>query len=154
MRWIFVDRITEIDPGKSAVGLRNFSRSERFFMDHFPGYPLVPGVLHVEMIAQVGVMSIMASNPDFLPILGSIKSAKFYNKIVPGDQAVIKTQVVVRKEFSVASGHIEVEKKKVSAAEVILAHIPFPDNLITKLKYDGILDEWLRLRVHESNNLE
>jgi 3-hydroxyacyl-[acyl-carrier-protein] dehydratase len=154
MRWIFVDRMIEMNAGKSAVGVRNFSRSESFFMDHFPGYPLVPGVLHIEMIAQVGVMSVMASNPDFLPILGSIKSAKFYNKIVPGDQAVIKVQVTMRKGFSVAIGHIEVERKKVSAAELILAHIQFPDNLIRKLRYDGILDEWLRLRVHEPNNME
>jgi 3-hydroxyacyl-[acyl-carrier-protein] dehydratase len=153
MRWIFVDRIIEMDPGKSAVGVRNFSRSENFFMDHFPGYPLVPGVLHIEMIAHVGVVCILAVGRDFLPILGSVKSAKFYNKIIPGDQAVIKVNVIVRKEFSVANGHIEVEGKKVSAAEMILAHIPMPEKLTRQLQARGDLDEWMRLRVHESNNL-
>ena len=154
MRWILVDKIIEMDPGKSAVGVRNFSRSESFFMDHFPGFPVVPGVLHVEMIAQVGGISVMAVNPDILPILGSIKSAKLYNKIVPGDQAVIKVQVVVRKEFSVVSGHIEVEGKKVSAAELILAHVQIPDKLIRRIREDVVLGNWLKIGVHESNNME
>jgi len=154
MRWILVDKIIEMDPGKSVVGVRNFSRSESFFMDHFPGFPVVPGVLHVEMIAQVGGISIMAANPDILPTLGSIKSAKLYNKIVPGDQAVIKVQVVVRKEFSVVSGHIEVEGKKVSAAELILVHIPIPDKLIRRVREDGVLYDWRKTGVHESNNME
>ena len=154
MRWILVDKIIEMDPGKSVVGVRNFSRSESFFIDHFPGFPVVPGVLHVEMIAQVGGISVMAVNPDILPILGSIKSAKLYNKIVPGDQAVIKVQVVVRKEFSVASGHIEVEGKKVSAAELILAHVQIPDKLIRRIREDVVLGNWLKIGVHESNNME
>ena len=143
-----------MDPGKSAVGVRNFSHSESFFMDHFPGYPLVPGVLHIEMIAQLGAMCVLATHQDSMPILGSVKSAKFYKKIVPGDQAVIKVNVTVRKDFSVLSGHIEVEGKKVSAAEVILAHIPKPEKLTAKSLKDGILGEWMRLRVNESSNME
>jgi 3-hydroxyacyl-[acyl-carrier-protein] dehydratase len=143
MRWILVDKIIEMDPGKSAVGVRNFSRSESFFMDHFPGFPVVPGVLHVEMIAQVGGHCIRAFSQDIMAVLGSIKSAKFYKKIVPGDQAVIKVQVVVRKEFSVVSGQIEVERKKVSAAELILAHIPIPDKLIGRIREDEVLGDWL-----------
>jgi|WetSurSiteA1Bulk_404760.scaffolds.fasta_scaffold15516_2 3-hydroxyacyl-[acyl-carrier-protein] dehydratase len=154
MRWILVDKIIEMDPGKSVVGVRNFSRSESFFMDHFPGFPVVPGVLHVEMIAQAGGLSVMAANPGILPVLGTIKSAKFYHKIVPGDQAVIKVQVVVRKEFSVASGQIEVEGKKISAAELILAHIPMPENLIRRVWEDGVLSDWRKTGVHESNNME
>lgn len=154
MRWMFVDKIIEMDPGKSAVGVRYFSPSESFFMDHFPGFPFVPGVLHVEMIAQVGGMSVLAASPDFLPILGSIKSAKFYSRIVPGDQAVIKVHVTVRKDFSVASGHIEVEKKKVSAAELILAHTPIPDNLKRTFPVRTVLGDWLKTGVHESNSME
>jgi 3-hydroxyacyl-[acyl-carrier-protein] dehydratase len=154
MRWILVDKIIEMDPGKSAVGVRNFTRSESFFMDHFPGLAVVPGVLHVEMIAQVGGKCVMAVNPGILPLLGSIKSAKFYNKIVPGDQAIIKVQVVIRKEFSIASGHIEVEGKKVSAAEIILAHIPIPDKLKRRVREDEVLGHWLKAGVHESNHME
>jgi 3-hydroxyacyl-[acyl-carrier-protein] dehydratase len=154
MRWILVDKIIEMDPGKSAVGVRNFSRSESCFIDHFPGLPVVPGVLHVEMIAQVVGKCIRAFSQDIMPILGSIKSAKFYNKIVPGDQAVIKVQVVVRKEFSAVSGHIEVEGKKVSAAELTLAHIPIPDKLKMRIREDEVLGDWLKAGVHESNHME
>jgi 3-hydroxyacyl-[acyl-carrier-protein] dehydratase len=154
MRWILVDKIIALDPGKSAVGVRNFSRSESFFMDHFPGFPIVPGVLQVEMIAQVGGKCIMAFSRDFMPVLGSIKSAKFYRKVVPGDQAFIKVQVIVRKEFSVVNGHIEVENEKVSAAELILAHIPIPDKLIRRIQDDEILSGWFREGVHESDSME
>lgn len=154
MRWIFVDKIIEMEPGKSAVGVRYFDPSESYFIDHFPGFPFVPGVLHVEMIAQLGGMSVSAATPGFLPILGSIKSAKFYSRIVPGDEAIIRVQLAVRKDFSIASGHIEVERKKVSAAELILAHIPIPDNLEKTSKMGSVLRDWLRTGVHESNNME
>jgi len=144
MRWLLVDRIIEMDPGKSAVGVRNFSRSESFFMDHFPGFPIVPGVLHVEMIAQVGGKCIRAFSQNIMPILGSIKSAKFYHRIVPGDQAVIKAQVILRKEFSVVSGQIEVEGKRVSTAEMTLAHMSIPDKLIGRIQEDGVMGDWLK----------
>jgi len=144
MRWLLVDRIIEMEPGKSAVGVRNFSRSESFFMDHFPGFPIVPGVLHVEMIAQVGGKCIRAFSQNIMPILGSIKSAKFYHRIVPGDQAVIKAQVILRKEFSVVSGQIEVEGKRVSTAEMTLAHMSIPDKLIGRIQEDGVMGDWLK----------
>ena len=144
MRWLLVDRIIEMDPGKSAVGVRNFSRSESFFMDHFPGFPIVPGVLHVEMIAQVGGKCIRAFNQTIMPMLGSIKSAKFYHRIVPGDQAVIKVRVLLRKEFSVVSGQIEVEGKRVSAAEMILAHMSIPDKFIGRIQEDEVMGDWLK----------
>ena len=142
MRWILVDKILEMHPGKSAVGVRNFSRSEMFFMDHFPGFPLVPGVLHVEMIAQVGGKCIRASNPDFFPVLSSVKSAKFRDKILPGDQAVIKVDVMVRKSYSIATGIIEVNGKKVSEAEVMFGHIKIPEDRISQVLNDEVLMDW------------
>ncbi len=127
MRWILIDKLVEMDPGKRAVGIRSFPPSEPFFMDHFPGFPIVPGVLQVEMIAQLGGKCIRSANPDILPILSSVKGAKFRNKIEPGDRATIKVEVTVRKSYSLAKGHIEVNGKKVSEAEVMYAHIPIPN---------------------------
>ena len=129
MRWILVDKIVEMDPGKTAVGIRSFSRAEIFFMDHFPGFPIVPGVLQVEMIAQVGGKCIRAANPEILTVLSSVKSATFRKQIEPGDQAIIKVEVTVRKSYSLAKGYIEVEGKKVAAAEVMYAHIPIPEGI-------------------------
>ncbi len=140
MRWILVDKIVEMNPGKSAVGIRSFSLSEIFFMDHFPGFPIVPGVLQVEMIAQVGGKCIRAANPKLLAILSSVKSAKFRNRIEPGDQATIKVEVQVRKSYSLAEGIIEVNGKKVSEAEIMYAHIPIPEDKVAQ----AMLEEALR----------
>lgn len=140
MRWILVDKILEMNPGKSAVGIRSFSRAEMFFMDHFPGFPIVPGVLQVEMIAQVGGKCIRAANPKLLAILSSVKSAKFRNKIEPGDQATIKVEVQVRKAYSLAEGIIEVNGKKVSEAVIMYAHIPIPEDKVAQ----AMLEEALR----------
>lgn len=124
MRWLLVDKILEMEPGKKALGVRCFSRSELFFMDHFPGYPIVPGVLQIEMIAQVGGKCIMAANPEYLPVLTSVKSAQFRQTIEPGDRALIHAEVTLRKSYSLANGWIEVNGKKVSAAEVMYGHVP------------------------------
>ncbi|NTU97967.1 MAG: 3-hydroxyacyl-[acyl-carrier-protein] dehydratase FabZ [Chlorobiaceae bacterium] len=116
-----------MEPGKRALGVRCFSRSELFFMDHFPSYPIVPGVLQIEMIAQLGGKCVMAANKDILPVLTSIKSAKFRKAIQPGDKVFIHVDVMVRKSYSVASGWIEVDGHNVASAEVMYGHIPIPE---------------------------
>lgn len=123
MRWLLIDRILEIDPGKKALGIRCFSRSEPFFMDHFPGYPIVPGVLQIEMIAQLGGKCILASTNDFSPVLTSVQNAKFRKEIFPGDKAFVHVEVAVRKSFSTAKGWIEVDGTRVSSAELMFGHI-------------------------------
>lgn len=154
MRWILIDKLLEMNPGKRAVGIRSFSPSEPFFMDHFPGFPIVPGVLQVEMITQLGGKCIRSANPDILPILSSVKSAKFRNNIEPGDKAVIKVEVTVRKSYSLAKGHIEVNGKKVAEAEVMYAHKPISKNRIAQgVKHEFPYD-WIKRDDNESNNLE
>lgn len=96
-------------------------------MDHFPGYPIVPGVLQIEMIAQVGGKCIMAANPEYLPVLTSVKSAQFRKSIEPGDRAFIHAEVTMRKSYSLAKGWIEVDGKKAAAAEVMYGHVPIPE---------------------------
>ncbi len=143
MRWVLVDKLIELEPGKSAVGVRAFSRAEIFFMDHFPGFPIVPGVLQCEMIAQVGGKCIRAANPDILTVLSSVKNSKFRKSIEPGDQAIIKAEVVVtRSAYSVVKGHIEVDGKKVSEAEVMYGHLPLPKNKM--LEDDTLVDFYRR----------
>ncbi len=131
MRWLLVDKVLEMDPGKKALGVKCFSRSELFFMDHFPGYPLVPGVLQIEMIAQLGGKCIMSANPGFLPVLTSVKNAKFRKAIEPGDKALIHVDVTLRKAYSIASGWIEVEGKSVASAQVMYGHVPVLAEQIT-----------------------
>lgn len=143
MRWVLVDKLIELEPGKKAVGVRSFSRAEIFFMDHFPGFPIVPGVLQCEMIAQVGGKCIRAANPDILTVLSSVKNSKFRKSIEPGDQAIIKAEVVaIRAAYSVVKGHIEVDGKKVSEAEVMYGHLPLPRD--KKLEDETLIDFYRR----------
>jgi 3-hydroxyacyl-[acyl-carrier-protein] dehydratase len=141
MRWLLIDRVLEMDPGKRALGVRCFSRSELFFIDHFPSYPIVPGVLQIEMIAQLGGKCIMAANQRFLPVLTSVKSAKFRKVIQPGDKAFVHVEVTVRKSYSIASGWIEVDGCTVATAEVMYGHIPVPEameNDSLAVNYSGL----------------
>ncbi|NMW19233.1 MAG: beta-hydroxyacyl-ACP dehydratase [Chlorobiaceae bacterium] len=129
MRWLLIDKILEMEPGKKAVAVKCFSRSELFFMDHFPEYPIVPGVLQIEMIAQLAGKCLMANAPLFLPVLTSVKSAKFRKAIQPGDKAFIYTEVAKRPSFATAIGRVEVDGIHISSAEVMFGYIPIPENM-------------------------
>ena len=126
MRWLLIDKILQMSPGESAIGVKCFSRSDLFFIDHFPGYPVVPGVLQIEMIAQLGGKCIMAAEGEFLPVLTSVKSAKFRKPIGPGDRVLVKVDVTKRKSYSLASGSIELDGENIAFAEVMYGHIPIP----------------------------
>jgi len=126
MRWLLIDKILEMVPGVKASGVRCFSRSELFFIDHFPGYPIVPGVLQIEMIAQLGGKCILAGKQEFLPVLTSVKSAKFRKPVGPGDRVLIHVEVSMRKSYSLAKGSIELDGEHVAFAEVMYGHVPIP----------------------------
>ncbi len=90
---LLVDRVTEIQRGESAVGLKNVSINESFFQGHFPQKPVMPGVLVVEALAQVAAVLVVDSLGDEvegkLVYFMSIDSAKFRKPVVPGDQLVL-----------------------------------------------------------------
>lgn len=92
--FLLVDRILALEPGTSCKGLKNVSGSEPFFQGHFPGNPVMPGVLIVEALAQVGGVASHTAFEGVPKILfGSIDNARFKKPVVPGDQLILDVEV-------------------------------------------------------------
>lgn len=94
MRFILIDRFLTIEPGRRAVAVKSFAEDDPIFRDHFPGAPIVPGVLITEAMNQTAGWAIAAGR-DFTtwPILNMVQSAKFRHFARPGDEIVIETEV-------------------------------------------------------------
>lgn len=119
--FLLVDRILEIDPGKKIVGQKNVSVNEPFFQGHFPGHPIMPGVLIIESMAQVGgvLYKHAKGSEDKLVILLGIDKAKFRKQVIPGDQLRIEVSVLhERPPFCRLKGMAFVEGKLVAEAEM------------------------------------
>jgi 3-hydroxyacyl-[acyl-carrier-protein] dehydratase len=88
-----VDKITELTD-KSATGIKNVTFNEFFFQGHYPDHPVMPGVLIVEAMAQVGAIVIMKPGKEIVPYLASIDRIKFRKPVYPGDQLRIQTELL------------------------------------------------------------
>jgi beta-hydroxyacyl-ACP dehydratase FabZ len=121
--FLFVDRITELEPYKRAVGLKNVTANEPFFRGHFPERPVMPAVLILEAMAQVaGVLAFcsLGGRRDHIPLFTGIDKAKFRAPVVPGDQLRLELEVMRRRgdRIWVFIGHATVDGKL--AAEAVL----------------------------------
>ncbi len=120
--FLLVDRITEFEPNRSIVGLKNVTINEPFFQGHFPGRPVMPGVLIIEAMAQVGGMLVLKSGGvSAKPVvyMTGIESAKFRRPVVPGDQLRCEIEVLkTRPPFWKMQGKAFVENELVSEAVV------------------------------------
>ncbi|GAA0319502.1 3-hydroxyacyl-ACP dehydratase FabZ [Bacillus carboniphilus] len=94
--FLLVDRITEVEEGKRAVGYKNVSANEDFFNGHFPEYPVMPGVLIVEALAQVGAVAMLKKeeNRGRLAFFAGIDNCRFKRQVVPGDQLRLEVEMV------------------------------------------------------------
>ncbi len=93
---LLVDKIIEIEPFKSAVGIKNVTMMEPHFRGHFPDKPIMPGVLLLEAMAQVGGVAMLypEENRGKLALFGGMENVKFKRPVVPGDQVVTKAEIV------------------------------------------------------------
>jgi UDP-3-O-[3-hydroxymyristoyl] N-acetylglucosamine deacetylase/3-hydroxyacyl-[acyl-carrier-protein] dehydratase len=118
---LLVDRIVDLVPGKSVVGLKNVTMNEPFFQGHFPDHPVMPGVLILEAMAQAGGVLLLnaVENPETkLPFFVSIDKAKFRQKVTPGDQLRFELEMqAFRHSTCKMTGKAFVEDKLVCSAE-------------------------------------
>lgn len=125
--FLLVDRITDYVPGKSATGIKNVSMNELFFQGHFPGRPIMPGVLIVEAIAQVGgiVLTQLPEAKGHLSLFAGIDKVRFRRPVVPGDQLVMTAELLVikRKRFGKMLGRAEVNGQLVTEGELMFSLI-------------------------------
>ena len=118
--FLFVDRIIEMQPGVKAVGIKNVTINEEFFLGHFPGQPIMPGVLIIEALAQVAGLLAFRSGAKVgkSVYFMSIEKAKFRKPVIPGDQIRLEVNILQhRGNVWKFSGNAVVEEKIAAEAE-------------------------------------
>ena len=120
-----VDKVIEHVPGKKAVALKNVTLNEPQFQGHFPDRPLMPGVLIVESMAQVGglIVTQMQDLPKGLFVFAGINNVKFRKPVTPGDQLVITCELlsIKRQRFGKVKGEVHVDGRLVCAGELMFS---------------------------------
>ncbi|MBM7662496.1 3-hydroxyacyl-[acyl-carrier-protein] dehydratase [Bacillus mesophilus] len=94
--FLLVDKVLEMEEGKRAVGIKNVTANEEFFVGHFPDYPVMPGVLIVEALAQVGAVAMLSKeeNKGRLAFFTGIDNCRFKRQVKPGDQLRLEVEII------------------------------------------------------------
>ena len=120
-----IDKVIDFVPGKKAVALKNVTINEPQFQGHFPDRPLMPGVLIVESMAQVGgiIVTQMPDLPKGLFVFAGINNVKFRRPVIPGDQLIITCEIlsIKRKRFGKVKGEAHVDGKLVCSGELMFS---------------------------------
>ncbi|MBW7475019.1 3-hydroxyacyl-ACP dehydratase FabZ [Paenibacillus oenotherae] len=122
--FLLIDRILEVEVGKRAVGIKNVTMNEPFFTGHFPQYPVMPGVLIVEALAQVGTVAILMveGNRGKIGFFAGIDNFRFRGQVVPGDTLTLEVEII-RLKGIVGKGQAtaKVGDKVVAEGEIMFA---------------------------------
>jgi len=122
--FLLIDRVDEIEPGKRSVGRKNVTVNEPFFQGHFPNTPIMPGVLILEALAQVGCVAILSleENKGKLGVFTGINEMRFRRQIVPGDTLRLEAEMLVFKRgIGKAKVKATVEGKIAAEGEIMFA---------------------------------
>ena len=119
--FLLIDTVEELEPGVRAVAKKCVSYNEPFFAGHFPGEPVMPGVLIIEALAQTGAVAILTEeeNKGKIVLFGGVKSARFKRQVIPGDVLELSCEIITRKgPVGVGEAVASVDGKVVVSAEL------------------------------------
>ncbi len=135
--FLLVDRITELVPGKRVVGLKNITVNEPFFQGHFPQRAIMPGVLIIEVMAQIGGVMILSveEHRGKLAYIGTVDNAKFRRPVVPGDTLEVEVELLrLRGNMGKVKCVARVGGEEAAEAEIMFALVlPLPAPLTSAL---------------------
>jgi beta-hydroxyacyl-ACP dehydratase FabZ len=128
--FLLVDRILELEPGKRVVGIKNVTYNEEFFQGHFPGQPVMPGVLVLEAMAQVAGIALLGMVPDRekkLLYLSGVDRCRFRRPVVPGDQLRIEATIMsLKSKFCKCRATASVDGNVCAEAELLSVLVDRP----------------------------
>jgi len=148
MRFLFVDSIVDMVAGRSIEAEHVFDPAEDFFRDHFPGFPVVPGVLLTEMMGQAAAMCLNAESRKTgrgKAMLAQIRSASFREWVKPGERATIRAEIrTSQAEYATAACSAEVGGRRACTADLLFTFLPLSE--FAADDRDAVLESYLASR--------
>ena len=132
--FLLIDRITYLEPGLKAIGYKNVSTNEPFFQGHFPGNPIMPGVLIIEALAQLGCVSMLVKEEykNMIGLFAGIDSARFKRPVVPGDKLELSVELLKLKgPIGKFKAEAKVDGQLAVEAEILFAIAPKPQDRVS-----------------------